>query len=213
MGPGGCRLPMAERFWSGVSCGDPHECWPWGRACNRDGYGRFKVAGHDERAHRAAYLLAKGDVPAGLVVRHLCHNRKCCNPAHLELGTQEDNVRDMVEAGRSTAGERNPKARLTADQARAICRRYYEEGATLKEIGTEYGVNLATVGYITQGKTWGAETIDLREEYEERAAIMQNDGGMSQATAEDQALKRVLMRRRQSRAKSSNLVTAPRVSK
>lgn len=198
-----------------VAISDPGACWPWlGQV--KGGYGRFPVkcsrgtrTNTSFQAHRLAYDLSKGPIPEGLVVRHMCHNPICCNPAHLEVGTNADNMRDMVEAGRSTAGEKNPRARITAEQAREICRAYYEEGETLKSLGTRYGVHLATIGFVVQGKTWGDATIDLREEYEERAAIMQHMGGLSQATAEEQALKRVLLRKKASKAKRANLGTEP----
>ena len=52
-------------------------------------------------AHRAAWILYKGEIPAGIFVCHTCDNRRCCNPAHLFLGTQKDNLQDMKRKGRS----------------------------------------------------------------------------------------------------------------
>lgn len=80
---------------------DPGACWEWSGAKDRDGYGILKVDGKLPRAHRVAYELAKGEVPAGQVVRHTCDNRACCNPSHLILGTIADNNRDRTERKRT----------------------------------------------------------------------------------------------------------------
>ncbi len=79
-------------------------CWKWIGNVQHHGYGTFafKNAGFKSkaiRAHRASYILFKGDIPQGMLVRHLCNNKLCVNPDHLELGTAADNSRDYKEAG------------------------------------------------------------------------------------------------------------------
>jgi hypothetical protein len=87
-------------FGRGVKPGKPHECWEWTRS-TADGYGRIKIDKKVYSAHRVAYTLAHGPIrSAEAVVMHTCDNRKCCNPAHLRLGTPRDNARDMVAKGR-----------------------------------------------------------------------------------------------------------------
>lgn len=66
-----------------------------------NGYGIIKLEGKNQKAHRVAYTLEHGDIPEGLVVRHKCDNPSCINVAHLELGTQQDNIEDMFKRGRS----------------------------------------------------------------------------------------------------------------
>lgn len=91
-------------------------CWEWRGTRNGDGYGSVSLGkrGTATLVHRLAYLTWIGPIATGFVVRHRCDNPPCMNPAHLMLGTKADNSRDMVARGRSTAGERNPGARLTA---------------------------------------------------------------------------------------------------
>lgn len=73
-------------------------CWIWLRSCSSSGYGQLSVDGKYWTAHRYSYTQSKGPVPEGLVVRHLCGEPKCCNPAHLIAGTQKENYSDSKEA-------------------------------------------------------------------------------------------------------------------
>lgn len=75
-------------------------CREWQKALNNDGYGLIRNGAKIVSAHRLAYELANGPIPAGLLVRHTCDNRKCVNPDHLLVGTNQDNTRDMLERGR-----------------------------------------------------------------------------------------------------------------
>lgn len=77
-------------------------CWIW-TGSKRDGYGVTKVADRNMLVHRLSYILYRGEIPLGMVVRHVCPdgpNRACANPDHLKLGTQAENNRDTVRTGR-----------------------------------------------------------------------------------------------------------------
>jgi hypothetical protein len=67
-------------------------CWNWTASMNGKGYGQITVAGGMQKAHRAAYELIEGPIPAGLELDHLCRNRACINPAHLEPVTSRENT-------------------------------------------------------------------------------------------------------------------------
>lgn len=82
-------------------------CWEWKLHVNtnRGGYGQVRYRGSMWSAHRLAYTIFKGAIGSGLVVDHLCSNRPCCNPDHLELVTQsENNRRNSI---RGTASNQN----------------------------------------------------------------------------------------------------------
>lgn len=77
-------------------------CWMWTGAKHSKtrGYGKFRLGGKVINAHKAAYLLFRGDVADGLVLGHQCNNEKCVNPWHLKAESQSDNMRYAVQCGR-----------------------------------------------------------------------------------------------------------------
>ncbi len=92
---------MPERFRAKLAALD--ECWVWIGYADRLGYGRFRRPAEGGRgglcmAHRFAYEMLVGPVPEGLELDHLCRNRGCCNPAHLEAVTHLENMRRGAHA-------------------------------------------------------------------------------------------------------------------
>jgi hypothetical protein len=89
------RQSITERFWPKVATCEPYECWEWQGSRTTGGYGVIKPEGSRTPvlAHRVAYELAVGPVPDGLELDHLCRNRRCVNPSHLEPVTRSENIR------------------------------------------------------------------------------------------------------------------------
>ena len=143
------RLDAAEAFWAKVDRRGPDECWEWSGTRDADGYGRRKGGG----VHRYSWTLANGRDPGELLVRHTCDNPPCVNPAHLILGTHEENMADKVRRKRVSRGEASGSAKLTEDQARSAIRRYMA-GETLAVLSDDLDVAMSTLSKIIRGDSW-----------------------------------------------------------
>jgi hypothetical protein len=86
------QKPLERRLQERIRVTD-NGCWEWLLCKNRDGYGRWVVDGREWKAHRLAYTLYRGEIADGLEIDHLCRNRCCCNPDHLEVVTHTVNIR------------------------------------------------------------------------------------------------------------------------
>lgn len=154
------------------------ECWPWregltgGSAKSR--YGGKSFGGRIVYAHRVAYEQAHGPIPDGLSVMHSCDRPTCCNPVHLRLGTQLDNIRDMHSKGRArkAKGEGHGNARLTKEQAIAI----YEDTRPADVVAASFDVGITAVRNIKRGETWshatGAEYYRPKRRYRTSRGIL-----------------------------------------
>lgn len=83
-------------------------CWEWQGGMNHAGYGLFHIDNRNVLAHRFMYEMLVGPIPEGLVIDHLCSNRVCIRPDHLEAVTQVENIRRTNARGRGRAGKRYP---------------------------------------------------------------------------------------------------------
>jgi hypothetical protein len=144
-----------DRLWANIDKRGSDERWPWMAFCLPEpgNYGQVRVAGRSKGAHRLVYELTVGPIPEGLLVLHSCDNPPCCNPAHLRVGTQKENIGDAIERNRLARGRALPQAKLTEDAVREI-RRRSAEGKSQRAVAAEFGVTHDTVGKILRGKRW-----------------------------------------------------------
>lgn len=159
-GGGGRRVTrtLEEKLCDGVDRRGPDDCWPWTKSTNDSGYGQIETCSprRSFKAHRVAYERANGPIPEGQCVLHECDNPSCCNPAHLFLGTQIENIQDMKNKGRQSRGEGRPLAKLTEEQVAEIRREYIKGSRTHggSALGRKHGVHKVTIHHIVNGNSW-----------------------------------------------------------
>ena len=157
------KMKPHNRLWSRVDRRGPDDCWEWTAHCKSNGYGQISIHNKQLLTHRVAWEVTNGPIPDGLYVCHHCDNPPCCNPAHLFLGDQFDNMRDAREKGRKPP--LNPPRerilqRLTPLDVRCV-RHWLKDGRwNLREISEAFGVCNATISNIKAGRTW--KRIDTR---------------------------------------------------
>ena len=127
-------------------------CWIFLGCLNSDGYGNIRVGDHTYGAHRVSYEAFKGPIPKGVSVLHTCDTPACVNPEHLFLGTQQDNVTDMITKGRQNF---RSNVKLTEDNVQEIRRLLKEGKYSMKAIGRMFGVDSPAIWFIKHKQTWG----------------------------------------------------------
>lgn len=131
--------PRPKPFTEWYSVCPVSGCWNWLGAINF-GYGVYRVNGKKVKAHRYSYELVHGPVPINTDLDHLCRNRRCGNPDHLEKVARVENVR------------RGLVAKLTEAQACEILSRLgYRNN---QKLATEFGVSISAIRSIRTGRTW-----------------------------------------------------------
>lgn len=130
-------------------------CWRWTRGFRPNGYGEFAYrdgkGDHSFSAHRAFAEMLGGLNVDGMTVLHSCDNKFCVNPAHLSVGTTQDNIDDKVGKERQTRGSDVLFSKLSADQVLHIRRRCAENQRSL---AAEFGVSQAAISSVLLRKVW-----------------------------------------------------------
>jgi len=146
------QIALEQRFWKHVCC-YPGECWEWLGSIGSHGYGQIQVFRNGkwqpETAPRVSYEIHNGPISPDMVIRHSCHNRGCVNPAHLKIGTQQENVNDTVAAGRH-----NCWRKLNWNKVKEIRERYKNGSVTQLQLANEFDVDQSTISHAINDHTW-----------------------------------------------------------
>lgn len=121
----------------------PADCWEWQAKLSANGYGHKQSGGKTMLAHRWMFQIFNGWIPQGAVLNHLCSNRKCVNPAHLELTTQAGNARHGKNAKLDIA-------QVSAIKAALVGARWGDR----KQIAARFGVSPQLITDIKYGRAW-----------------------------------------------------------
>lgn len=120
-------------------------CWEWLLRTQKDGYGQYKVRRKSYLAHRFMYELHKGKIPIEQQIDHLCRNRSCVNPKHLEAVIRDINVR------------RGLRCKLTQEQVNEIREKYKTYEYTQEQLATEYKVVQSLISAIVNKTSWKSD--------------------------------------------------------
>lgn len=135
------------------------DCWIWTKNTYKYGYGRLSIGKSKQiRAHRYMYEKTYGVIPNGMNVLHSCDNPRCIKPEHLFLGTQKDNVTDMMKKRRggykSFKGEEHSNSKLKDTDIIKI-KEMWSSGLFLqREIAKELGISQQVISKIVNGIAW-----------------------------------------------------------
>lgn len=146
---------MKKRFWEKVNISG-NQCWEWTASLN-NGYGWFNTGSKIKHAHRvAAFLSGKLDsLDSEFHVLHHCDNPKCCNPNHLFIGTNNDNIADKVNKGRCgfkrMNGQSNGMSKLKNNQIKEIKGLYFSSMFSQSQLAKKYGIQQSHVSRIVNG--------------------------------------------------------------
>lgn len=124
-----------------------NDCWEW-NGCKVHGYANFNHRRKIMKAHRASWLIHKGEIPKSMFVLHKCDVRHCTNPSHLFLGNQTDNMKDMASKHRTKI-----RCKLTLQQVFEI-KNLLKLEVPMAKIAKKYNVSTNSIWEIKSGRSW-----------------------------------------------------------
>lgn len=144
---------------------DDNGCWVWTGSRMPTGYGDFRMDRKHFSAHRAAFAAFIGAIPPGMHVLHKCDVKACCNPEHLFIGTNLDNIRDSQAKGRRKGITRRRPSGLKyvwtktpgpppklSEIERLLIRESYLVGSSMGMLARRHGVGITTIWNYLRGR-------------------------------------------------------------
>jgi len=127
-----------------------NQCWVWSALKMYNGYGIITWDSKRYFAHRISYIIFKGLIPQGKIIRHICNNSLCVNPKHLILGTQRDNLIDAAKIGSHSYQKLNTEAVKVIKWML----KYRYDNTLVKRLAKLYKVHINTIYNIKHNKRW-----------------------------------------------------------
>ena len=126
-------------------------CWLWAGCIHHNGYGVKGWKQKQHRVHILSYKLFKGDIAEGLIIRHLCGNRTCCNPLHLEAGTHSENAIDAVK-------HKSHECHMTEGEVYELRSKFMTGNYSLEQLANELGMSDGNIYNIISGASYSYYT-------------------------------------------------------
>jgi hypothetical protein len=161
---------IKNRFWSKVNITQDGQCWNWNASINRSGYGQFWLDDKMRLAHRIAFAIYNNDLSiiyntknyhkcnnTFKCILHKCDNKKCCNPNHLFIGTNADNIKDKINKNRQQhmRGSSNGYSKLKENDILEIRKNYIpRKNGGMIFLAKKYNVSTTNICDIIKRKTW-----------------------------------------------------------
>ena len=144
-----------DRFFANISPEALTGCWLWTAYVDKFGYGQLNINGKPTPAHRVSAMIHGLDM-SGPVMRHMCNNPSCVNPAHLQTGTYQDNTNDMLLMNRQfhPIGSASSGAKLTEQDVISLRNAYACGSSSIKELAILYNISTVQVNAIIKRKYW-----------------------------------------------------------
>lgn len=138
-----------NKFWRNVEQKETG-CWEWMGAKTKNGYGHMNIFYKNQYAHRISYEIKYGEIPVGMVACHKCDNPACVNPDHIFIGTQKDNIQDMIKKGRNeiVGNMKYPFSKIIE-----IRDKYNNGEKNYSKLGRIFGISKQYIWFIINNKT------------------------------------------------------------
>lgn len=150
------KQKLKELYEQRVLKRSEYECWDWKGTRDKDNYGKLMWNGKTIRAHRASYIIHKGEIPASMIVMHICDSPPCTNPLHLKSATIAENNLDKINKKRHNPaqGSSSHLSILTYEQVIEIKKMLNKSKLSQKKIGDLFGVSQSSIWKIKKGINW-----------------------------------------------------------